>query len=60
VDREYLNVQEAADRIGVNKDFIYTACAVKGLRHIRLGGKRNIRIRPEDLDTWMESHAVVN
>lgn len=57
---EWLNPASAAQRIGVNKQMIYDACAAGGLKHVRLGGRRNIRIRPSDLDAWMAAHETVN
>ena len=57
---EYLTAAQAAQRIGVSVEFIYDACAVGGLRHVRLGGKRNIRIKPEWQDEWMLQSVVVN
>ena len=57
---DWLNVRQAAEHIGAKAEFIYDACAVKGLRHVRLGGKRNIRLRPEWLDEWMSEFEVVN
>jgi hypothetical protein len=45
--RAWLNVGEAADTI-------YTACERSELRHVRIGGRRCIRVRPEWLDEWYE------
>jgi excisionase family DNA binding protein len=59
-DSQYLTVAEAAKRIGVSNEFIYDACAIKGLKHTRLGGRRNIRIRTDWLDEWMLESAIVN
>jgi excisionase family DNA binding protein len=56
-ERPWFKVQEAADYVGVSKDTIYAACARNQLRHIRLGGRRSIRLRTEWLDAWMERHA---
>jgi excisionase family DNA binding protein len=58
--QEYFTPQQAAARIGVSVEFIYDACAAKGLKHVRLGGKRSIRLKPEWLDDWMLQTAVVN
>lgn len=50
---QWISPAEAAGRIHVSVEFIYDACATKGLPHVRLCGRRNIRIRPERLDEWM-------
>ena len=57
---QWLTAAQAAMRIGVSVEFIYDACAIKGLPHVRLGGGRNIRIRPEKLDQWMLHFEVEN
>jgi excisionase family DNA binding protein len=56
----WMTVKEAAKRIGASVEFVYDACSANGLKHTRLGGKRNIRIKPEHLDEWMEQFEVVN
>jgi excisionase family DNA binding protein len=56
----WLSPAAAARYLGVSAQFIYDACASKGLRHAKLAGRRNIRIRPEWLDTWMSQHEQVN
>ena len=50
--RAWLNVGEAAEYAGVCKDTIYTACERNELRHVRIGGRRCIRVRPVWLDEW--------
>jgi len=52
--RAWLNVGEAAEYAGVCKDTIYTACERSELRHVRIGGRRCIRVRPAWLDEWYE------
>lgn len=52
--RAWLNVGEAAEYAGVCKDTIYTACERNELRHVRIGGRRCIRLRPVWLDEWFE------
>jgi excisionase family DNA binding protein len=56
----WLTAQQAAQHIGAGVALIYDACATKGLRHVRLGGKRNIRLRQEWLDVWMAEFEVAN
>ena len=55
--RAWLNVGEAAEYAGVCKDTIYTACERNELRHVRIGGRRCIRMRPIWLDEWYERNA---
>lgn len=54
--RPWLTVAEAAGYLGVNPDFVYDACALGKLQHVRLDGRRSIRLRREWLDAWMEKH----
>jgi len=56
----WLTASQAAQRIGVSVEFVYDACAAKGLQHVRLGGRRNIRIKPERLEEWMSQFEVAN
>ncbi len=56
-DAQWLDAQAAATLIGVSKGYIYDACQTGGLRHTRLGGKRNLRIKSEWLDEWMQRNA---
>ena len=52
--RAWLNVGEAAEYAGVCKDTIYTACERNELRHVRIGGRRCIRMKAAWLDEWYE------
>ena len=52
--RAWLNVGEAAEYAGVCKDTIYTACERSELRHVRIGGRRCIRMKAVWLDEWFE------
>lgn len=52
--RAWLNVGEAAEYAGVCKDTIYTACERNELRHVRIGGRRCIRMKAAWLDEWFE------
>lgn len=55
--KPWLNVGEAAEYAGLSRDTIYTACERKELRHVRVGGRRSIRLKPEWIDAWLERHA---
>jgi excisionase family DNA binding protein len=53
----WLNVSEAAEYAGVCRYTIYTACERGELHHIRIGGRRAIRLKREWIDEWFERHA---
>jgi excisionase family DNA binding protein len=52
--KPWLNVGEAAEYAGLSRDTVYTACERKELRHVRVGGRRSIRLKPEWIDGWLE------
>lgn len=52
----WLNVAEGADYAGVCRDTIYTACERRELRHVRIGGRRSIRVKAQWIDEWLERH----
>lgn len=52
--RTWMRVAEAAKYADLSVDTIYTACERAELRHVRVGGRRTIRLRPEWLDIWLE------
>jgi excisionase family DNA binding protein len=56
--RTWLKVTEAAEYAGVSRDTIYTAVERGELRHIRIGGRRSIRLKPAWIDEWLERHTV--
>ena len=55
--RLWLNVSEAAEYAGVSRDTIYTACERRELHHVRISGRRSIRLKTERIDAWLERHA---
>jgi excisionase family DNA binding protein len=55
--KNWLTVSEAAEYSGVSRDTIYTACERGELRHVRIGGRRSIRVKPTWIDEWLERHA---
>lgn len=56
-DGTWLTPHEAAAYLHVGVDIIYDACAVRGLRHTKLG-HRTIRIKREWVDAWAEGSAT--
>jgi excisionase family DNA binding protein len=54
--KTWLTVAEGAEYGGVSRDTIYTACERGELRHVRIGGRRSIRLRVEWIDEWLEAH----
>lgn len=48
-----VNVEQAAEIIGVSKDLVYDFCRQKKLPHFRMGAR--ILIREEKLYEWMET-----
>lgn len=54
----WLNVAESAEYAGVCPDLIYDACAARKIHHIRVSGRRAIRLKREWIDAWLERHAV--
>jgi excisionase family DNA binding protein len=53
----WMTVAAAARYAGVSSDLIYSACARNELRHVRVGGRRSIRLRAAWIDAWLERHA---
>jgi excisionase family DNA binding protein len=54
--KRWLTVIEGAEYSGVSRDTIYTACERAELRHVRIAGRRAIRLKPEWIDAWLERH----
>jgi excisionase family DNA binding protein len=54
--KTWLTVAEGAAYSGVSRDTIYTACERRELRHVRVHGRRAIRLKPEWIDAWLERH----
>jgi excisionase family DNA binding protein len=55
---DWMTVAAAAQYLAVHKKYIYTACEAGLLRHVRLGGKRRIRLKREWLDAFMDTHTT--
>ena len=56
-EKTWFTVQEAAEYAAVSVDTIYTACEKGELRHVKVGGRKAIRLRAEWIDAWLEHHA---
>jgi excisionase family DNA binding protein len=54
--KPWMNVAEAAEYAGVSRDTVYTAVERKQIRHIRIGGRRTIRLKAEWMDEWFTRH----
>jgi excisionase family DNA binding protein len=54
--KPWLTVAEGAAHAGLSRDTIYTACERGELRHVRVGGRRTIRLRADWIDEWLERH----
>jgi excisionase family DNA binding protein len=54
--KTWLTVTEAAAHARVSRDTIYTACERSEIRHVRIGGRRSIRLKAEWIDAWLERH----
>jgi excisionase family DNA binding protein len=55
--KTWLTVGEGAEHAGVSRDTVYTACERGELRHVRIGGRRSIRLRAEWIDAWLEQYS---
>ncbi len=55
-DAKWLTVKEAAARAKLSPWSIYQACERNEITHIRVGGRRAIRMTPEALDGWLVRH----
>jgi len=53
----WLTVPEAAARAQCGDKIIYRAVTSGRLRAARIGGRRELRIRPEWVDAWLEASA---
>ena len=53
----WLTIANAAAYAKVSTDVLYSAAERNELRHVRIGGRRSIRLRVDWLDAWLEQHA---
>jgi excisionase family DNA binding protein len=49
----WLTVEEAAGPAKVSEWTLYRACELGELRHVRIGGRRVIRLSRDAVDEWM-------
>jgi excisionase family DNA binding protein len=56
IGQRWLRVPEAAAYASLSRDTIYTACERGELRHVRVGGRRAIRLRTDWVDSWLKRH----
>ena len=56
IERMWLNVADAAQYASISQDTIYTAIERGEMKHVRIGGRRAIRLRVEWIDEWLERH----
>jgi len=53
----WLTIADAAAYAKLSKDVLYAACERGELRHVRIGGRRSIRLRRDWIDDWLLRHA---
>jgi excisionase family DNA binding protein len=54
----WLTVTEAADRARCGVKLIYREVKARRLRAARVGGRRELRLRAEWIDTWLDAHTT--
>lgn len=54
--QEWLDVSAVAERFGMKPQVVRKAIHKKGLTAYRIGGR--FRVKPEDLDAWLETQKV--
>ena len=60
VQTDWMTVVEAALYLRCGKDLIYQGVHAGGLKHVRIGGRKDLRFRRPWLDKWYERSAHVN
>ena len=53
----WITVDEAASRARCGTKLIYREVRAGRLRAVRVGGRRELRLRPEWIDTWLNREA---
>lgn len=59
-EQPWLNIEQACEYLNVSKDIIYEGVNAKGLKHVRVMGRRDLRFKRSWLDAWFEEFATVN
>ena len=54
----WLTVSEAADRARCGVKLIYREVRARRLRAARVGGRRELRLRTEWIDTWLDAYTM--
>ncbi len=54
----WLTPEQAAARAQVGKRVVYNEVKAGRLRAARIGGRRELRIKPDWIDAWLEQSAV--
>jgi excisionase family DNA binding protein len=52
----WLTVAEGAEYAGVCPDTLYSAVERREIRHVRVSGRRAIRLKREWIDEWFERY----
>lgn len=55
-EKEVLNIDDAAEYLGVSRGTLYNWCSQRRVPFIKIGSRTMFRKR--DLDTWIADHAV--
>jgi excisionase family DNA binding protein len=58
VPKQWLNVSEAADLIGVTKHTIYAYVSQRRVPFYKIPGSQMLKFRVSDLNAWLESGKV--
>ena len=54
MEKEFLNIDDLSEYLGMKKSTIYSLVGNGDLPHYKIG--RLIRLKREDVDTWIEGH----
>ena len=54
--QKLLNIQQAADLLGLKVKTLYTYICKKKIPYVKLGGR--VLFQPEKLETWVEQRAI--
>lgn len=59
IETPWLTVNEAADRARCGPKLIYREVKAKRLRAAKVGGRRELRILPEWIDSWLLAQTTI-